>query len=89
MKHKPEKYRKISHINKVMQWGRTEECFKALRKWTNNAVYYDYQNSPFVFIKTLEGKYPLKKGAFVIERIKGEFYPHDEEIFHDAYEKVE
>lgn len=89
MGYKPKKYRKIPHVVEVMQWDGTKKCFEALVKWTKNKVYYDYQRHPFVFVETLEGEYPLKRGMFLIKGLKGEFYPHDEDIFYDAYEEID
>jgi len=30
----------------------------------------------------------VKKGQYIIKGLKGEYYPHDSEIFWDAYEEV-
>ena len=41
------------------------------------------------FIKTLEGKYILSEGDYIICGIKGEFYPCKPDIFEMTYEKVD
>ena len=41
------------------------------------------------FIETLEGKYILSEGDYIICGIKGEFYPCKPDIFEMTYEKVD
>ena len=40
-------------------------------------------------IHTLEGNMAFKKGDYIIQGVKGEFYPCDEEIFHQTYDILE
>lgn len=40
-------------------------------------------------IKTLEGEHKVSAGDFVIQGVKGEFYPCKPDIFAMTYEKVE
>ena len=55
-----------------------------------SCVYMDIENSETNWsIKTLEGRYDVTPTDWIIEGIKGEFYPCKLDIFIKTYEKVE
>lgn len=42
-----------------------------------------------IFIQTLEGRHAATVGDFIIQGVKGEFYPCKPDIFEATYEAVE
>jgi len=42
-----------------------------------------------ITISTLEGVMKANEGSWIVKGIKGEFYPVDEEIFEQLYEKID
>jgi hypothetical protein len=83
------KYRKKPIVIEAMQFLDTKESFDECRKFTNGAFIYDYQESPFYFVETLEGSMAVTKEDFIIKGVKGEFYSCRKDIFEQTYEKVE
>ena len=86
------KYRKKPIEIEAMQYLR-EENIADIQDWfdKNNSskdLIYDSETNEY-FIKTLEGKYIVSKGDYIIKGVKGEFYPCKPDIFVETYEKVE
>ncbi len=53
-------------------------------------VFIDLKNSKTGWsIQTLEGRYDVISGDWIIKGIKGEYYPCKEDIFKMTYEKVD
>lgn len=46
----------------------------------------DYIESEHILIKTLEGYHSALPGDWVIQGLKGEFYPHKGDFFFEAYD---
>lgn len=61
--------------------------WRDLQKFCPDMVGVNGQNNPI--IKTLEGDVALHDSCFVIKGVKGEFYPCQEDIFYQSYDKVE
>lgn len=53
-----------------------------------NGVYKDSHSITGFMIDTLEGKYHVREGDYIITGIQGERYPCKEDIFQDSYLKV-
>lgn len=86
------KYRKKPVVIEAMQYLR-EENIAEISDWfeKNNSsrdLIYDPETNEY-FIKTLEGKYIISKGDYIIKGIKGEFYPCKPDIFKQTYELAE
>lgn len=86
-------YRKLPVVVEAIQWtGRNEQ---ELREWTGGkfettapgdydnpeitAIVYDELHSTWVGVKT---------GQSVLRGVKGEFYPIDQEVLTETYERV-
>ncbi len=82
------KYRKKPVVVEAIQFKDTKESFNEIRKWVGESFYYDYQEYPRVFIKTLEGDMGVTKSDWIIKGVKGEFYPCKSDIFEATYEEV-
>lgn len=86
------KYRKKPVVIEAMQYLR-EENISEIMDWfrdsnsTRNLIYEPKVNE--YYIKTLEGKYIVSKGDFIIKGVKGEFYPCKPDIFEMTYELAE
>ena len=81
------KFRKKPVVIEAIQFLDTKDSFNKLKEWIGESFYYDYQNAPRVFIKTLEGDMGVSKGDWIIKGVKGEFYPCKPDIFEVTYEK--
>ena len=84
-----QKYRKKPIVIEAVQFKDTKASFDEIRKWVGEIFYYDYQNYPRVFIKTLEGSMGVSKNDWIIKGVANEFYPCKPDIFKKTYEKVE
>lgn len=82
------KYRKKPVVIEAKQFMGSKISFDEIRGWVGGKFYYDYQNTPRVFIKTLEGDMGVLQDDWIIKGIKGEFYPVKPDIFEATYEKV-
>lgn len=82
------KFRKKPVVIEAVQFADTKESFDKIREWVGENFYYNYQDSPRVFIKTLEGDMGVTKNDWIIKGVKGEFYPCKSDIFEKTYEEV-
>jgi len=82
------KFRKKPVVIEAHQFNDTQESFEELREWIGDKFYYNYQDSPRVFIRTLEGDMGVTKGDWIIKGVNGEFYPCKPDIFKATYESV-
>jgi len=88
------KYRKKPVVIEAIQYtgNNIVEIIKFIQERANGnkSRYLRYNaNKGEYFILTLEGKYELTEGDYIICGIKGEFYPCKPDIFEMTYEKVE
>jgi len=83
----PTKFRKKPVVIEAVQFLDSKKSFDEIRAWVGESFYYDYQNFPRVFIKTLEGDMGVSKGDWIIKGIKGEFYPCKPDIFKETYKQ--
>lgn len=80
------KYRKRSLVIEAVQWkgNNLDELREFVpEKWRCNKIC-----SPYIAIKTLEGKMYLSFGDYLIKGVNGEFYPCKPEIFEKTYDEV-
>lgn len=94
----PTKYRKRPVVIEAMQWDGTPEGATLIIDWVlANGGTATYSCSPehgctpelgahWLTIRTLEGDMRAQDGWWVLRGIAGEFYPHDPEIFPNAYD---
>lgn len=75
---------------KVDAWQLTKENIEAgFPAWLNlDKVHIFGGDSPFAEIETLEGLMKASYGDFIIQGVKGEFYPCKPDIFLATYEEV-
>lgn len=76
-------YRKLPVKVKAVKWDGTNK--KEILKWLGDKAYFD---NDILYIKTLEGNLITNIGDYIIQGIKGEFYPCKPDIFHKTYEPV-
>ena len=74
---------------KVNAWQLTSENIDAgLPDWLNlNKVHIFNGSAPFAEIETLEGLMRVDCDDYIIQGIKGEFYPCKPDIFNATYEE--
>ncbi|TDI97007.1 MAG: hypothetical protein E2O29_01870 [Deltaproteobacteria bacterium] len=82
-------YRKKPVVIEAVQFKGTKESFDECRKFAGESFFYDYQESPRTFIKTIEGIMGCPPTWWIIKGIQGEFYPCKNEIFEKTYDKVD
>ena len=54
---------------------------------TERGAFIDKNNE--LIIATLEGNMRADKGSWIIKGVRGEFYPCDDSIFRETYDKAE
>ena len=83
------KYRKKPVIVEVVQFtGKNiSEISEFTQAHDRNDMDFDVDKQEF-YIDTLEGKMTAQAGDYIIEGVKGEFYPVKTDIFLETYEKV-
>lgn len=89
-------FRKKPVIIRAMQFKGSTESATGILDWVlangGNATYHDIddpgEHVSWVRIDTLEGPMKVRPGDWVIQGIKGEFYPHAGHFFKEAYEEV-
>ncbi len=81
------KFRKKPGVIEAVLWDGTEEAGQKLRAWSDHRVRHHGGTS--IFIETLEGSMEGKVGDWIIQGVKGEFYPCKPDIFAATYEPVE
>ena len=85
------KYRKKPVIIEARQFKTNNDdgtCMEKLATWirlNDGVVKNDNTN---LYIETLEGTHKAEVGDWIIQGVKGEFYPCKPEIFDMTYEKV-
>lgn len=94
----PIKYRKRPVVIEAMQWDGTAENADAIISWVlANGGTASFTCGAedgcsaevgvhWLTIRTLEGDMSARAGWWVLRGIAGEFYPHDPEIFPNAYD---
>lgn len=79
------KYRKKPIIIEAVQW--TGENIKEIEHFTRGKARYNLWVDTFE-IKTLEGTMVASIGDYIINDVKGEYYPCKPDIFEQTYELV-
>ena len=88
------KFRKKPLVVEAMQFDGGEGSAANLMAWSEGAVTYlpacHSLNAfnPELAVRTMEGRLLVSAGDWVIKGIKGEFYPHAEAFFFEAYDEV-
>jgi len=87
------KFRKRPVIIEAIQFEGTPESVEEIRKFFPNMTSKtvsdrDGSFCPFLEIFTLEGRVTASSGDWIIQGIKGEFYPCKPDIFAATYEEV-
>lgn len=59
-----------------------------LIKWCGGKPVKDGNRIHYILIYTLEGQMRAERGDYIIQGVKGEFYPCKPDIFHETYEPV-
>lgn len=83
----PAKFRKLPVEITAWQWNGSSEMSSRMKNWMGAdnvsimGVYFG--------IHTLEGLMQVNEGDYIIQGVKGEFYPCKPEIFLMTYEEVE
>lgn len=95
------RFRKKPVEVEAMQWDGTLESIRVICDWTNrdrsedpNVDYLTNADAGFtapfnVLVHTLEGAMQVKPGDWVVQGIKGEFYPCKPDIFALTYEALD
>jgi len=88
------KYRKLPVIIEAMQIPRAGYEHRAegaaLEAWLrDNKCEYSISPDAWVSIHTLEGTMRAAYPSWIIRGVRGEFYPCEDEIFRETYEKNE
>ena len=85
------RYRKKPVVIEIeaVQW--TGENFDEIKKFCPNLVYHGTvgEENDCLLIETLEGGMRARVDDFIIQGVKGEFYPCKLDIFEATYEVVE
>lgn len=84
------RYRKKPIVINAIQFKR--DCFEDIRKFTNGKAKNFrtercLNGKSYCDIETLEGVHIATEGDYIIEGIKGEFYPCKPYIFKKTYEQ--
>ncbi len=81
------KFRKKPLVIEAMQY--TGENEQEILKFANEKAYIEYGlDGAFFKINTLEGSMEISINDWIIEGIKGEFYPCKPDVFESTYVKV-
>lgn len=82
-------YRKRPVIIKAVQLTRSKDSQREVQDFCPDIrIDLDEQGNPYGFIKTLEGTMQADPGDWIIQGVKGEFYPCKPDIFAASYEEV-
>lgn len=84
------KYRKKPIVIEAVKW--TGDNLDEIMQLSNGAQLPDISSNLSTgrnFIKTLEGDMMFAKGDYIIEGVKGEFYPCKPDIFEASYDLEE
>lgn len=90
MKELFKEYRKKPVIVKAIQWDGTEYWAASIASIDEFAGMLDYKSGEFggFYIDTLEGRMKVSEGDYIIQGVKGEFYPCKPDIFEMTYEEI-
>jgi len=83
----PRKMRKKPVVITAMQWRGPEDDSELYRFIPGNKFCVSSDGHPC--ISTLEGLMRAEKGDWIIQGVKGEFYPCKPDIFDATYEEVQ
>ena len=81
-------YRKKPVVIQAVQWDGTEEHALEIASIEDFAGMLDFSTGEFggFYIQTLEGRMQVSKNDYVIQGLKGEFYPCKPDIFELSYD---
>ena len=82
------KYRKKPVVIEAMQWDGLPDTAVEIFEWCPTAEMRSDDRDTIV-IPTLEGRMKASVGDWIIQGVKGEFYPCKPDIFEATYEAVE
>lgn len=82
------KYRKRPIVVDAIQYRREENIGKCIEFCGNDNIKYNARDNEY-YISTLEGDMKLIKGDYIIQGVRGEYYPCKPDIFKATYEEVE
>ena len=77
------KFRKKPVVIDAVQWFKVGDHPKVLLLYPENPGFEEYGR-----IETLEGEHIVSPGDWIIQGVKGEFYPCKPDIFEMTYEPV-
>jgi len=66
----------------------TEDNMDDLAKWSNGIIRINEAFETWIDIYTIEGIMKARIGDYIIQGIKGEFYPCKADIFEATYEEL-
>lgn len=85
-------YRKKPVVIEALKWDGSEANLLTIKaRWPNLETAAIGMHGDKVLhwsIATLEGSHRVSVGDYIVQGVKGEFYPCKEEIFHLTYEEV-
>lgn len=95
---KPMKFRKLPVEIQAMRWQGTAGSATFIMDWINSqggsVLYWCASDEDckadnhYLKIETLEGPIYADKGDYIVQGVKGEFYPCKPDIFTSTYESV-
>lgn len=82
------KFRKKPVVIEAVLWNGTQ--VSEVTEWISDALHNDtiMRFGDKVVIKTLEGNMIANPGDYIINGVKGEFYPCKPDIFEQTYEPI-
>ncbi len=86
------KYRKKPVVVEARQLSAFADTTEDLAQWCGGDVRFTYSGTkvvPHIVISTLEGEIRADPDDWIIQGVKGEFYPCKPDIFEVSYELVE
>ena len=87
MSDEAKKYRKKPIVINALQWDGRMQSVSRLSHWTAGAVHLE-DDCTSVVCETLEGPLRVSPGDWIIEGVKGEYYPCKADVFEATYERV-
>ena len=81
------KYRKKPVVIEARQYLDAQDV-QELADWCGGKVVVEDGWETIININTLEGVMTVKEGDYIIQGVKGEFYPCKPDIFEETYEAV-
>jgi hypothetical protein len=76
-------------VIEAIQFLDNVESFAEIRNWAGNRFYFDYQESPFVFLESPDFKtfYAVRKGDWIVKTKQGNFAVYDQNAM-DAFNEM-